>query len=103
MLAFAGIGHPEKFFATLADGGVDVRGAGAFADHHRYSPVEAADLIAQRRARGLVLVTTEKDLARLSGEARTRQRSRPLRRALPVSLVVEGAARRFARWCWPAG
>ena len=40
-LAFAGIGDPEKFFATLAAAGIAVAARRAFADHHRYSPSEA--------------------------------------------------------------
>jgi hypothetical protein len=37
----------------------------AFADHHPYSQGEIEALIAEARRDGLILVTTEKDLARL--------------------------------------
>ena len=89
-LAFAGIGDPEKFFGTLAEAGIDVRARQAFPDHHRYSAAEAADLIAQAEREGLTLVTTEKDLARLKGEAQLETLARQAR-ALPVRLVVTEA------------
>lgn len=65
LLAFAGIGRPEKFFATLRVAGHPPVGTMVFADHHRY---RAADLDAIRR-RATVLdavpVTTAKDRVRL--------------------------------------
>jgi tetraacyldisaccharide 4'-kinase len=89
-LAFAGIGDPEKFFATLAAAGVDVAETASFSDHHRYTAADAAALIARAGARNLILVSTEKDLVRMAGEpdletlaARTS--------ALPVRLVIEEA------------
>jgi tetraacyldisaccharide 4'-kinase len=89
VLAFAGIGDPQKFFATLAEAGVVVAATRSFADHHRYTGREAAALCEEAERDGLALVTTEKDLARLSGE------EQPLSaraRALPVTLVFEDAA-----------
>ena len=70
VLAFAGIGDPEKFFATLAAAGIDAPVQRGFADHHRYSAAEAAALIDEAERRGLTLLTTEKDLARLAGRRR---------------------------------
>lgn len=64
-LAFAGIGDPEKFFATLRRAGVDLRQTRVWPDHHLYTAADAAALLAQARAAGLALVTTEKDMARL--------------------------------------
>ena len=90
VLAFAGIGDPEKFFATLADAGIDVRVRQAFPDHHRYRRVEAAELIARAEREGLVLVTTEKDLVRLKGEDDLRALA-GIARALPVRLAVTEA------------
>ena len=65
VLAFAGIGDPARFFATLRASGIDVVAEKAFADHHPFSQDEIASLVAQASPEGLVLVTTEKDLARL--------------------------------------
>jgi tetraacyldisaccharide 4'-kinase len=69
VLAFAGIGRAEKFFSTLAEIGAEVAERRAFADHHRYSPREARALLAAAKARDLVLVTTEKDRARMAHAA----------------------------------
>lgn len=87
VLAFAGIGDPEKFFATAAAAGIAVAEREAFPDHHRFSAEEAAELIMQAEHGGLALLTTEKDRARMAGE--------PLLAAfaakthvLPVTMVV---------------
>lgn len=64
-LAFAGIGHPDKFFDTLKRAGGIVELARSFGDHHVYAEDELNDLIAAARAGGLELVTTAKDAARL--------------------------------------
>ena len=96
VLAFAGIGDPGKFFATLRDGGIDVRAAIPFPDHHRYRRVEALDLIERAERDGLVPVTTEKDLVRLAGQEDLAALA-GLARALPVKLTVaeDGAFRDF--------
>jgi tetraacyldisaccharide 4'-kinase len=65
VLAFAGIGRPSKFFATLAEAGarlVDVR---AFPDHHPYRPTEIHRLLDRAAQLGAVPVTTAKDAVRL--------------------------------------
>lgn len=70
VLAFAGIGRPEKFFETLAGMGCDVVATKAFADHHPYTSDEVMRLIEDAAAAGAVAVTTEKDAVRLPAEAR---------------------------------
>jgi tetraacyldisaccharide 4'-kinase len=67
VIAFAGIGHPQKFFVTLARAGIDAVETIAFADHHAYVPADAADLLRRADRAGAALVTTEKDHVRLSG------------------------------------
>ena len=88
VLAFAGIGDPAKVFATLRDAGVTVAATRSFADHHRYTPAEAQSLCRQADADGLVLVTTEKDRARLQGEKAMAELAACVR-VLPVDLAIE--------------
>jgi len=88
VLAFAGIADPEKFFATLAAAGIEVANRAGFPDHHRFSAAEALDLVTQARANNLMLLTTEKDLARLTGQPEL-QRLATHASALPVRLVIE--------------
>ena len=87
VFAFAGIGDPDKFFATATEAGIEVARRQAFPDHHCFSAEEAAELIMRAEHDGLALLTTEKDRARMTGE--------PLLAALaakahvlPVTLAV---------------
>ncbi|NVN85139.1 MAG: tetraacyldisaccharide 4'-kinase [Rhodopseudomonas sp.] len=68
VLAFAGIGDPQRFFATLRKSGVDVVAEKPFPDHHSFSAAEIDGLIDAACRDGLALVTTQKDLARLGGD-----------------------------------
>ncbi|MBW8728376.1 MAG: tetraacyldisaccharide 4'-kinase [Inquilinus limosus] len=70
VLAFAGIGRPEKFFATLAELGAEVVTRIPFPDHHAYTPDEVMRLVETAQERQAVPVTTEKDLVRLPADAR---------------------------------
>jgi tetraacyldisaccharide 4'-kinase len=87
-LAFAGIGRPEKFFATLEQEGIEVAARVPFPDHHRYSAADAAELLAQARDENLQLVTTEKDLARMAGDVALGELAMQTK-ALPVRLVID--------------
>ncbi len=71
IVAFAGIGRPEKFFATLEELGCILVGQFGFADHHVYSAEEIMRLVETASATGAVPVTTAKDYARLTPEARS--------------------------------
>lgn len=68
VLAFAGIGDPERFFRTLRESGVDVVSQRVFPDHHPFSAAEIEALIRDADQSGAMLVTTEKDLMRLRGK-----------------------------------
>lgn len=91
VLAFAGIAHPQKFFATLAEAGIHIGARRAFADHHRYGAKEAASLLAEADRHGLVPVTTEKDLVRIAGDPRTAALAARAQ-AVPVELVLDHEA-----------
>lgn len=87
VLAFAGIGRPEKFAATLREAGagrVDLR---AFADHHPYTRRELAELLRAAQRHEARLVTTAKDAARLPATLPDGFRERLT--VLPVTLVFD--------------
>jgi tetraacyldisaccharide 4'-kinase len=91
VLAFAGIGDPQRFFRTLRGSGVQVAREKAFADHHAFTDGEIAALAVTANREGLTLVTTEKDLARLR-----RGQTMPTGQdivPLPVRLRVDDEAR----------
>ena len=85
IVAFAGIGRPEKFFASLREIGAELVSARGFADHHPFTPPELAALAGEARAKDALLVTTQKDRARI-GEAAA---ARIGLAELPVRLQVE--------------
>ncbi len=70
VVAFAGIGRPEKFFATLRGLGTVLAAAHEFPDHHPYRAAEIATLTEEAARIGAILVTTSKDWARLDEAAR---------------------------------
>ena len=68
VFAFCGIGNPESFFSMLASEGFDIRGYLVFADHHRYTQDDIAEIESDAKASACeVLVTTEKDAVKLDG------------------------------------
>jgi tetraacyldisaccharide 4'-kinase len=81
VFAFAGIGRPEKFVASLEAGGASITGSCFFDDHHPYAEEDIAQL--RMVAGAALLVTTEKDFVRLT----TRQREGI--RVLKVSAVFD--------------
>jgi tetraacyldisaccharide 4'-kinase len=85
VLAFAGIADPEKFFATLESRGIPAAVRAAFPDHHRYTAAEIGALLGRAGRERLVLLTTEKDLARIRGDAAAAQLAARAM-ALPVTM-----------------
>jgi tetraacyldisaccharide 4'-kinase len=65
VLAFAGIGDPQRFFRTLRHAGVDLAVEKAFVDHHPYTSAEIDTLVVQAKRDGLTLATTEKDFVKI--------------------------------------
>ena len=69
VVAFAGIGRPQKFFDTLRAIGARVVMAKAYPDHHAYDADEIMRLVEIASESGATPVTTEKDRVRLPPEA----------------------------------
>lgn len=65
IIAFAGIGRPQKVFDALTLNGADISESVPYPDHHTYSPGDLRYLRALARERSATLVTTEKDYIRL--------------------------------------
>jgi tetraacyldisaccharide 4'-kinase len=86
VLAFAGIGDPARFFATLRASGIELVGQRAFADHHPFSQGEIEALIAEAKRDALTLVTTEKDFARLRTGGEVPDRARAI---VPFAVTLE--------------
>ena len=93
-IGFAGIARPAKFFATLKANGARLIASHAFGDHHRFTEKEAKHLLAEAEEKKAMLVTTEKDWARLADEdddedgsalAELKKRSRPF----PIVIAFE--------------
>src|SRR5262249_1335741 len=70
LLAFAGIGRPEKFFATLRALGGLLIGTRAFPDHHPFRITELEGLRREAGRLGARLVTTAKDIVRVPSPQR---------------------------------
>jgi tetraacyldisaccharide 4'-kinase len=69
VLAFAGIGRPAKFFATLRAIGAEIVEEHALADHALPSVLEAQTFRRHALEKNLTLVTTAKDHVRLGARA----------------------------------
>jgi tetraacyldisaccharide 4'-kinase len=98
MLAFAGIGHQDKFFETLHQAGAEVAVAQPFPDHHFYTIEELRGLADTARGQNLGMVTTAKDAARLSGMGLPAEIPGMIE-VLEIDAVfeAEGAAERIVR------
>lgn len=92
LLAYCGIGRPQKFFDGLEDAGLDVVHTVSYPDHHPFSTDEADMLIKEAQARNALLVTTEKDMARLSRSSGLLADLASVSTPIPAKLVFEDPA-----------
>jgi tetraacyldisaccharide 4'-kinase len=90
--AVAAIARPERFFAAARAAGVELAGTSAFRDHHPYSARDRRALAATARAAGAgLLLTTEKDAAKLAGRVE-----------LPLAVLPIEARPEPRFWSWLA-
>ena len=87
VVAWAGIGAPERFFAMLRALGADVAETLAFRDHQWLGEAEAGRLLELAQRHAATLVTTAKDMARLTGNGGKCAELAVASRVLPVKQI----------------
>jgi tetraacyldisaccharide 4'-kinase len=92
VLAYAGIGNPDRFYRLIERLGGRLAATRTFADHHAYTAADCAALLAAADELGAELVTTEKDLVRLRDESPDHARLRRQSRTLPITLRFDDDA-----------
>lgn len=65
VIAFAGIGRPEKFFRSVLSLGAELVSLHAYPDHYVYEARDATALLSEAASKGARLVTTAKDFVKL--------------------------------------
>jgi len=87
--AFAGIGRPEKFFASLEGAGAVIAGRREFPDHHPFGESELAEVLATAAVAKATPITTAKDRLRLPAAARDQVRVFEVKLAFDDPAAVE--------------
>ncbi len=88
VILFSGIGNPSSFEETIRSLGINIAGVFEFPDHHYYTQKELDDIYRSCIDRGAaVLITTEKDSARLTGLSISEKD--PLIYVLSISLTIK--------------
>ncbi|MEX0970206.1 MAG: tetraacyldisaccharide 4'-kinase [Paracoccaceae bacterium] len=91
VIAFAGIGRPGKFFATLRKLGANIIATHEFGDHAPLAPQMLTRMRIEAKAKNAMLVTTEKDAVRLPAAARAGVIALPVRLELLDSAALDAA------------
>lgn len=91
VLAYSGIGRPQKFHATLHELHADLVGVENFPDHHMFNEADARRLLIRAQDLKARLVTTEKDHVRLLGakEGSARAQLRDASETVPIRALID--------------
>lgn len=87
VLAFAGIGRPQKFYDSCREAGLTILHTQDFPDHYAYSDNDIADLLETAKRNDLGLITTAKDMVRIPNAFK------PQINVLEVELIFEDTAK----------
>lgn len=79
VLAFAGIGHPSKFYNSLQKCGMKIAQTADFPDHHFYTRAELQSLLDTAFKEDLEIYTTSKDYVKIPADMRTYFQVLPIR------------------------
>lgn len=88
LLAFAGIGYPEKFYDTLLSCGAELIKTYNFNDHHPYSLQELMLLVQKAQQLDCEIFTTTKDYVRICNVLSDSEKLK-LFQVLPVTLICD--------------
>ena len=83
IVAFCGIGRPEKFFASLKAAGLNVVEELAFPDHHFYNDADYKAIFGIANSHKAVAVTTLKDIVKVP------ERFRKIMYSIKAEMVFE--------------
>jgi len=72
VVAFCGLGYPEKFYKTLKKIGCNIIYKESFPDHHKYKEKIIKKLIKKANTLNSLLITTEKDHVKITNEYKSR-------------------------------
>ncbi|WP_280951962.1 tetraacyldisaccharide 4'-kinase [Methylobacterium sp. V23] len=88
--AFANLGRPQKFLASLEEAGATLAATRPYPDHHLYGPADEVTLAAEASRLGAHLVTTEKDHVGVSPPFAARAGVLPMTLAFADAVAVAG-------------
>ncbi len=78
VIAFAGLGRPEKFKNTLENNGFKIAGFYPYADHYPYKNADLEFMLLQTEKKRAALITTEKDIIRVPKQFREHVKTLPI-------------------------
>lgn len=92
-LAFAGIGHPDKFFKSIKELSGHVVQTYSYPDHYFFTDTDLKNLAQQAKSQNLWLATTAKDYARIQ----TSNVQKDLKNLIIFDTQVDFAQKDFCR------